>query len=100
MTHLDHDHRESENVPFLTSHSPIQDLGRGPTQSVTTSNRAVPRGVQVSSDCGKAEISDTYPTSLIDEDVFLFRCQYRHERGLKEGHTPLRSPWIILQECR
>src|SRR5258708_39709596 len=100
MTHLDHDHRKRENVPFPTVFSPTQDLWCSPALSVTTSSCGIPNGVQVLSDCSKAEVRDAHSTRIIHKDVWLSGCQCGCERGSKEVHTPLRSPWITLQECR
>jgi hypothetical protein len=100
MAHLDHDHRKRVYVGFLTSRPSLQDLDRSPAESETVSKCDTPDGVRVLSDDGKAEIRETYPTSVIHKDVSLDGCQCCYERDLEEARTPLRSPWTTLQECR
>ena len=92
MAHLDHDHCESENIPLPTSHPPIQDLRCSPARSATTSSPTIPLRVRVLGDRSKAEISDAYPTGVINKNVLLARYQYDCDNDSEEGRTPLRSP--------
>jgi hypothetical protein len=68
-THLDHDHRESENVCFLAMSSPIKDFWRSPLHSVTRMGLGTLGGIQVLSDRSEAKICETGMTRVVHKDV-------------------------------
>ena len=76
LTYLNHDHRKRKCVRLLAECSLCQDLWRSPSRGVTTLMRGAPDGIQVLSDCGKAEICDQRITGVVHKDVWLTRCQY------------------------
>jgi len=70
VTHLDHDHREGENIRFLTK-CPIlsQDLRRSPPCSVAMTLRGASYTLQLLSGRSKAEIRDSRTTGDIHKGI-------------------------------
>ena len=59
-THLDHDHREREDIRLLTKCPiPFKDLWRSPLCGVTMPPRGASYGIWVLGDCGKTEIRNS-----------------------------------------
>ena len=81
MADLDHDHREREDIRFLTALPLVQNLWCGPSQGVAVLTRSAPYGIDVLSDLSEAEIRDACTTGVFHENVELVRCQ----RGVKRG---------------
>ena len=76
MTRLDHDHRKSENVRFLTAPPPNQDLRRSPPRGVAAVKRGGRYGIQILSDGSEAKIRDACMTRIVHKDVRLAECQH------------------------
>ena len=98
-TYLNYDHRESKDVSLFTIYSPVQNLRRGPSGGVPTLIRYAPRGIRVLGDPSETKVHKTCITGVVHKDIWLAGRQRGGNRGL-ELHTPLRSPWITLQEWR
>jgi len=92
MTHLDHDHREGENVCFLAIIPLPQDLWRGPSRGVAVVTRGGPHGVQVLSDRGEAEIRNSRMTRAVHKDIWLAGCQYSSEARSRSATYSLEIP--------
>ena len=91
--HLDHDHREGENVRFFAMYPLlIQDLRRGPPRSVALITRTASYRIQVLSDPSKPKIRDSCVAGTIHKNIWLMGRQYGGKTGLGQSHTPLRSP--------
>ena len=92
MTHFNHNHRERKNVCFLTKHSLVQDLWRGPPRGVAMLERGALYRTWVSSNFGETKIHNACTTRVIHKDVVLARCQRSDtKRRLEQPHTPFRS---------
>ena len=76
MTRLDHDHRKSENVRFLTAPPPSQDLWRSPPRGVAAVKRGGRYGIQVLSDGSETKIRDACMTRVVHKDIRLAECQH------------------------
>ena len=85
MTHLDHDHRERENVRLLAV-CPLlgQDLWRSPSCGMTLIIQDNSHGIQAMSDRSQTEIGDPRMTSLVHEDIWLLGCQSSGTKGLRK----------------
>ena len=100
-THLDHDHRERENVGFLAIISSLHPhLRRDPPHGEAILNRSAPYGVQVFGDLGEAKVRNQYVTGIFHEDVDLVGCQCGMKQDAEQLRTPFRSPCITLREWR
>jgi len=76
VTHLDHDHCERENIPFLAVHSaPSRDLWCGPLHSVIWIIRDTLCRTRALNDRSTTKIHDPCLTSDIHEDIRLEKCQ-------------------------
>ena len=99
VTHLYRDHCERENVGFPAVCSFfVQDLWCSPSRSMALTVRKSSCGAQVMSDLSETKIRDTCMTSGIHENVRLDAYQCSGKPGLEQSRTPLRSPWMMLQE--
>jgi hypothetical protein len=83
-THLDHDHRKSENVRFLAMSPPIQDFWCSPSPGVTMMGLGTPDRIQVLSNRCETEICETRVTGIIHEDVWLgaYQCDGETKLGV------------------
>ena len=82
ITHLDHDHREGENICFFTIRPlPVQDLWRSPLCSMTLSSHGAWHGIRVLSDRGKTKIGNLCVAGIIHKDIGLDTSQYGGKKG-------------------
>ena len=98
-TYIYHDHSEGENISSLAIHPILQDLWRGVPQGVAITVRATLYGAQVLHFQREAEICDACVSGVVHENILLVGINTVVIRDL-ESRTPLRPPWIRLQECR
>ena len=72
VTYLDHNHREGENIRFLTiCPFTVQDLWCGPSRGVTLFTRGAPNRIQVLGDPSEAKIRDPCTAGIIHENIWL-----------------------------
>ena len=83
VTHLDHDHREGENVRFLAICPFFQDLWGSPPWGVAVPTRGAPSGVQVFSDRSETKVRDACITGVVYKDVRLAGCHYGRETSFR-----------------
>ena len=92
VTRLDHDHRKSENVRFLTAPPPNQDLRRSPPRGVVAVKRGGRYGIQVLNDGSETKIRDACMTGVVHKDVRLVECQYGSATRFRTATYSLEAP--------
>ena len=90
--HLNHDHRERENVRFLAICLTLQDLRCSPSRSVATLTRGTLDRIQVLSGRSEAEISDACISGAIHQDIWLISYQHNSKARLKTSTYSLEVP--------
>jgi hypothetical protein len=98
-TYIYHDHSEGENISFFAIRPILQNLWRRVPRGVTIAVRGTLYGVQVLRYQREAEICDAGVSGVVHEDILLVGVNTVIGQDL-DLPTPLRSPWITLQECR
>jgi len=92
VTYLNHNHRESEDVRFLTVRPSEQDLWGSPSRGVALLIRGALHGIQVLSHRGDAEIHDARTARLVHENIRLIGCEYDCRTGFRTTTYSLEVP--------
>jgi hypothetical protein len=98
VKYLNHDHREGENIRFLTICPLTQDFWRSPPCSVTVLTRSALYGIHFSSDRSEAKIRQARATGIIHKDIWLGMRQCRGETKLGVATYSLEVPMNNIAE--
>ena len=100
VTHLNHNHRERENVRFIAIFPLVPNLRRDPPHREAILNRSTPHRMRVFGDLRETKVRDAYVTRVFHKDVGLVRCKWDMKQDRKRLRTPFRSPCTTLREWR
>jgi hypothetical protein len=83
VTHLDHDHRERENVRFLAIYPIVQDLWGSPSRGMVMVTRDAQLGIYACGDRSETKIRDPCMAVGIHKDIWLDTRQYGGETSVR-----------------